>query len=267
MTNTLASIANTANDAVNKQKNEVEQISSAISQMSSSIQHVAESIQTAAKNVEEIKAESGEASTISTQVNKQLNELINEITNANQVVMELEAHSHQIGSVLDVIRGIAEQTNLLALNAAIEAARAGESGRGFAVVADEVRALASKTQESTTEIQKSIESLQQGSKSAVKAITAANHVAKESIDAFSRSDSHLEGVSTSVTQLFDLSTEVASMAEEQTHVAEEINRNIVNISEASDQTASSVNNAAQSSIEIDNVVSELKEKVSQFKVD
>lgn len=267
MTSTLASIAQTANDAVNNQRSEVEQISSAISQMSSSIQHVAESIQTAAKNVAEIKAESGEASAISTQVNRQLKQLIDEITNANQVVIELETYSNQIGSVLDVIRGIAEQTNLLALNAAIEAARAGESGRGFAVVADEVRALASKTQESTTEIQKSIESLQDGSKSAVKAITTANKVAKESIDAFSSSDSHLEGVSTSVTQLFDLSTEVASMADEQTHVAEEINRNIVNISEASDQTASSVNNAAQSSMEIDKVVSELKEKVSQFKVD
>ncbi|WP_250655331.1 methyl-accepting chemotaxis protein [Alkalimarinus coralli] len=267
MTGTLANTANTANSAVNRQQNEIEQISSAISQMSSSIQHVAESIQTAAKNVEDIQSESSEASSISTQVNAQLNQLIRDITNANQVVMELETHSNQIGSVLDVIRGIAEQTNLLALNAAIEAARAGESGRGFAVVADEVRALASKTQQSTTEIQQSIEGLQEGSKSAVNAINTANRVAKESIDSFSNSDAHLESVSTSVTQLFDLSTEVASMAEEQTHVAEEINRNIVNINEATEQTASSVNRAAASSTEIDDVVKLLKDKVSQFKVE
>ena len=102
---------------------------------------------------------------------------------------------------------------------------------------------------------------------AVKTISSASQVAKDSIDAFSDSDSHLEEVSTSVTQLFDLSTEVASMAEEQTHVAEEINRNIVNISEAADETASSVSNASKSSVDIDRVVGELKDKVSQFKVD
>ncbi len=266
MTGTLSNNAHSANDAVNKQRLEVESISSAIAQMSSSIQHVAERIQTAVHNVDKIKTESGEASAVSTRVREQLNQLVQEITNASQVVTELESYSDQIGSVLDVIRGIAEQTNLLALNAAIEAARAGESGRGFAVVADEVRALASKTQESTTEIQKNIESLQLGSTSAVKAIHSASQVAQTSIATFSTSDTHLDGVATSVKQLFDLSTDIAAMAEEQTHVAEEINRNIANISDAAEETAASVNQATKSSIKIDDVVKELRHKVSRFKV-
>ncbi|RMF19755.1 MAG: methyl-accepting chemotaxis protein, partial [Gammaproteobacteria bacterium] len=197
----LNQLAERANESVRTQKAEIEQISSAISEMSSTAHHVAESIQTAANGIESIRDETLQTAKVAEKVRNRLQALVDNAQQTQQVVTELDSHTHDIGSVLDVIRSIAEQTNLLALNAAIEAARAGESGRGFAVVADEVRALASKTQQSTEEIQSLIERLQAGSQNAVQQAESAVTNASESQSAFAESDAHIEAVNTAVDTL------------------------------------------------------------------
>ncbi|AZZ95097.1 HAMP domain-containing protein [Hahella sp. KA22] len=255
-----------ADEAVAHQKQEIEQISSAISEMSSSIHHVAEHVQLVANDVDHIKSETKKSGSISHNLRNMLHSLQTEMSNAEEVVNQLDSHSKEIGSVLLVIRTIAEQTNLLALNAAIEAARAGDSGRGFAVVADEVRTLANKTQQSTTEIQNRIDSLQTGSQSAVRSISAASERAKRSSEAFTESDSSLENINQLVIGLYDRTTEIASMAEEQSGVAEEINRNIVNIADASERTQQSAAESAQAGASIQQSVSDLRRQVSEFVV-
>lgn len=266
MTGQLANTATQANQAVGLQRRELEQVASAVSQMTSSIGHVAESIQHAANDVQLIRDDTGRTAKVSANVRQHLTALVDRMDQTTRIVTDLGQHCAEIGSIVGVIRGIAEQTNLLALNAAIEAARAGESGRGFAVVADEVRALASKTQQSTEEINNSIQNLQQGSQSAIGSINEANQMVQGSIDRFTESDQHLENVNQAVMKLFDMTSEIASMAEQQTHVAHEIDRNVVTIGDAAEQTSASVNHAAESSRDIDEVVRELKHKVSRFRV-
>lgn len=262
----LSMMTQRAHGAVESQTKEVDMVSSAVSEMTSSIQQVAQSIHHAAEQVDRIKLNSNNTSDISHDVREQLDSLMDKIARASEVVARLDTHSGQIGSILDVIQGIAEQTNLLALNAAIEAARAGESGRGFAVVADEVRALASKTQQSTEEIKKSIDSLQTGSKDAVNAIHTASNIATQSKQTFEKTDDLLDSVNSAVNQLSDMTTEISSMAAQQTKVSDEIHRNITNIHLAAEDTAEQMLKASNSSKDIDSTVNELQKKVSRFKV-
>lgn len=262
----LSKMTQRAHSAVDSQTKDVDMVSSAVSEMTSSIQQVAQSIHSAAEQVDRIKLNSNNTSDISHDVREQLDSLMDKIASASDVVARLDTHSGQIGSILDVIQGIAEQTNLLALNAAIEAARAGESGRGFAVVADEVRALASKTQQSTEEIKMSIDSLQSGSKDAVNAIHTASDIATRSKQSFEKTDDLLDSVNSAVNQLSDMTTEISSMAVQQTKVSDEIHRNITNIHLAAEDTAEQMLKASNSSKDIDNTVNELQKKVSRFKV-
>jgi methyl-accepting chemotaxis protein len=164
--------------------------------------------------------------------------LAEQIENTANVIHQLEEDSENIGKVLDVIKGIAEQTNLLALNAAIEAARAGEQGRGFAVVADEVRTLAGRTQESTAEINQVIEKLQLGSQKAVDVMNKSREDAQSVVEQATQAGTSLSVISTAVERINDMSSQIASAAEQQNSTAEEINRNITNISELGQETTS-----------------------------
>ncbi len=266
MTIHLADVASNANRAVDSQRHELDLVSSAVSEMSSTAAHVTDSIQSASTQVEKIRGETTRTSEVAGIAKDKLAQLSDRISHSSTVVNALAEQSKEIGSVLDVIQGIAEQTNLLALNAAIEAARAGESGRGFAVVADEVRALASKTQQSTEEINRVIELLQQGSHQAVQAITQASTLNTESMEAFDKTDSYLANVNMAVDSLFHMTTEIASMSFDQTKASNEIEQNTVNIHEAAEHTAQQVNEAAAASREIRTTISELQQKVSRFKV-
>ena len=195
-----------------------------------------------------------------------IEQLASEVDEASRVINKLHQDSASIGGILDVIRGIAEQTNLLALNAAIEAARAGEQGRGFAVVADEVRSLASKTQESTQEIQSMIESLQAGAEEAVNAMSKGKHQAVSCVEQSDLANEALNSITLAVSQAHDVSEEISNAANEQQQVAQEISERLESIVAIAEQTAEGANQTSISSAEVAKLAEELRQSVEQFKV-
>lgn len=189
-----------------------------------------------------------------------------QVEQATGVIVNLKLETENIGSVLDVIRGIAEQTNLLALNAAIETARAGEQGRGFAVVADEVRGLAQRIQELIQEIEQMIERLQKKAGTAVAHMETSRHQGRESVEKAMTAATVLIGIKESAVEISNTITQVASTAEEQSVVAEEINRNIVSIRDLSENSASRANQTAISSEQLSGLARKLKESVERFRL-
>ncbi len=173
-----------------------------------------------------------------------INALSARIDQAVEEVQGLESATANIETILEVINDIADQTNLLALNAAIEAARAGESGRGFAVVADEVRTLASRTQQSTTEIRTMIEQLQSGAKSVSDAMTESKHTAVSAVDNSQAANIALERIGSAIMRITEMNTQIAAAAEQQSLVAEEINTNTVKIKDLSTQVAETTENSS-----------------------
>lgn len=251
---------------VRVQQSETDQVATAINEMTATVEEVARHAAEAARIVRETDHEADSGDQLAQQTVATIEALAQEIEQAGQVVSRLSEDSREIGAVLEVIRGVAEQTNLLALNAAIEAARAGEQGRGFAVVADEVRTLASRTQASTEDIRDKIERVQSGSLGVVEVIGRSEERALESVEQARRASDSFKSIGRSITSVNDMNTQIASAAEEQSAVAEEINRNIHNITETVGQTATGSEHLAQASEDLARLAAEIQEQISYFRI-
>lgn len=262
----VSSVAEKTHGAVIEQRSETDMVASAMNEMSATVQEVARHATQTASASSGADEESKAGVKVATEALDGIEVLIRDIENAAQVIKRVEDDSASIGMVLGVINGIAEQTNLLALNAAIEAARAGEQGRGFAVVADEVRTLASRTQKSTEEIQQTIEQLQNGVRNAVKAMEGAQIRAHAGSECVAKAAQSLTVIAGEVGTINDMNTQIATAAEEQSAVAEEINRNITTISTIADTTSTDAQQTAQISDELVRLATELNRLVSQFKL-
>jgi len=252
--------------AIEEQRNQVEQAASATTEMSSTAQSVLASANDALGEIKHADDEAERVKQISARNRQTIEQLAHEVDSAAQVINQLQQDSASIGGILDVIRGIAEQTNLLALNAAIEAARAGEQGRGFAVVADEVRTLASRTQESTSEIQTMIEALQTGAGKAVTVMDTGKSKASDCVNQSEEADKALETITHAVHEAFDRSSQIATAAGEQSVVAHEISENLESIVAIAEQTTAGSQQTATSSSEVARLSEELQQSVQEFKL-
>jgi len=262
----MSAVSAESNDNVTRQQAETTQVATAMNEMTTTVQEVARNATQASSAAHNASNEADGGRRVVDETIASIKALADEVETAAKTIQKLENDSETIGSVLDVIRGISEQTNLLALNAAIEAARAGEQGRGFAVVADEVRTLASRTQESTLEIQTMIERLQSGAAQAVEVMEQGRNQAKVSVENATRAGESLHAITESVTTISAMNTQIASTAEEQSAVAVEIDRNVANISQLGDQTSGGARQTASSSQEMAGLAVQLQSLVGQFKV-
>ena len=232
---TAAAVAQTSR-AVQQQQNETDQVATAMNEMAATVQEVARNAGQAAGVAAAADEQAARGAEIVTGAGGRMQSLVLEVERTATVVGTLESDSEQIGSIVNMIREITDQTNLLALNAAIEAARAGEHGRGFAVVADEVRTLAGRTRKSTADIQAMVERLQSGSRDAVKVMEAGRTQAREAMDQVQQAVTAFGTITGAIREITDINAQIASAAEEQSAVAEEINRNINNISAMAAET-------------------------------
>lgn len=261
----LSQVAEQSNSKITEQQMQTDQLATAINEMAAAVQEVAHNTQQAATAADKANQETGNGRSIVNGNIDAMDNLASEIQKASAVIHQLQSESNEIGGVLDVIKGIAEQTNLLALNAAIEAARAGEQGRGFAVVADEVRTLASRTQESTQEIQNMIERLQSRAQEAVKVMNENQAQSQAGVENASRVNDSLQNISTAIEEISDLNTQIASAADEQSHVAEEVNRNIQQISQCTDAAVGGSEQVAQASEDLTRLATQLRNLAGRFK--
>ncbi|MGR6834433.1 methyl-accepting chemotaxis protein [Aliivibrio wodanis] len=248
------------------QQQESEIVAAAVHEMQVTSSTVNESANEAAQASLGATTEAETTEIILQQTVSSIQSLADEITQAGTVIHTLDSDVSNIASILDVIKGIAEQTNLLALNAAIEAARAGEQGRGFAVVADEVRALASKTQDSTGEIQKMIERLQAGAKEAVTAMESSTQSGAETIELANQASKSLQQITSAIVVMNDMNTHIATAANEQNHVSGDVNANVQRIADNSTQMVVMVSSSENACIALSEQCERLDDLVSQFKV-
>jgi len=258
--NILSSLNNKISSGVENQKQETEQVATAMTEMAASINQVARHASEAKDSASNADSEVGQGKEVVKTTINYINVLDDEVYNAGTLIDLVNEYSNNIGDVLEVIKDIAEQTNLLALNAAIEAARAGEQGRGFAVVADEVRSLASRTQQSTEEINKTIEQLQKSAKEAVDSVKVGSVKAKQLVEQAQNTENSLNTISKAVSSMNRINTEIAMAMEEQSMVAQEINKSIVNIN----QVIESIHSESGETTEVGNEVKDLAAKMQKY---
>ena len=252
--------------AMDRQRHETDQVATAINEMSAAAHEVAQSAQGAAEAAKKTDHEGQAAKQVVDGSIARIHTLVQDIRDSGLSLDALQKDVSSIVSVLGVIRSIAEQTNLLALNAAIEAARAGEAGRGFAVVADEVRALASRTQQSTQEIQGMIDRLQKGTQDAVTAMRRSSDAGDVTSEQANRAGSSLDAISQLIGTINSMNAQIASAAEEQTAVAEEINRSVHKIAGAVDSVADEAQLGAQTARNLAGLGQRLGALVGQFRI-
>jgi methyl-accepting chemotaxis protein len=262
----LSAVTEQTSTGVNNQKSETDQVATAMNQMTSTVMEVARNAEEASEAARQADLQAREGDRVVADAIGQIERLAVEVHNSTRAMGELKQESDKIGGVLDVIKSVAQQTNLLALNAAIEAARAGEAGRGFAVVADEVRGLAKRTQESTEEIEVLIAALQNGTQQVVSTLDASRNLTDSSVELSRRAGSSLESITRTVSTIQSMNQQIATAGEEQTVVAEQINRSVLNVRDISEQTAAASDQTAASSAELARLGAQLQELVGRFRV-
>jgi len=262
----LSAVTEQTNLEVSSQKEETEQVATAMNQMTATVHDVARNAEEAAQAAQTAdgKVESGQRVVRQSMV--RIEQLAESATSASSSIESLSAEIQNIGTVLGVIKSVAEQTNLLALNAAIEAARAGEQGRGFAVVADEVRALAKRTQQSTEEIERLVSALRSAAQASVQQIQSSGELVKLAVSDALQTESALGSIAAAVSLIQQMNQQIAAAAEEQSSVAEEINRSVTSIRASADQSSLAMQGNAASSIELAQLGVELKGMVGHFRL-
>lgn len=261
-----SAVSETTNINIAKQKNETAQVATAINQMTATVEEVAANAEKASNAARKGETDSEAGRNVVEQIMTSINALASEINDSSGVITKVKTDSENIGLILDVIKNIAEQTNLLALNAAIEAARAGDQGRGFAVVADEVRTLAQRTQQSTQEIESLISTLQAGSDNAVQSMEQNQSSITQLVAKGTEATGSLLAITQSVRAITEMNLSITTAAEEQSHVVNDINRNIHTIQHVSESTAEGSEQVSKASQEIAKLSEKLTAMVRQFNV-
>ena len=262
----MTSVTEQTRSAIDRQQVDIDQIATAMNEMSATSGEVAQNASLTSGSARDANEEAKVGRSVVQASINGIRDLAKDVNEAAEVIRHLEEQGEQIGSILDVIRGIADQTNLLALNAAIEAARAGEQGRGFAVVADEVRNLASRTQQSTQEIQSMIEKLQQGTSSAVAVMEQGREKTDQSVEHIVQAGERLATITSAVESINDMNLQIATAADEQSKVAEEMSHSITGISHVSEDTAQGAQHTADASHQLAELSMQLQNLVGRFKV-
>ncbi|EIK95597.1 chemotaxis sensory transducer [Pseudomonas sp. M47T1] len=262
----LSAVTEQTNLEVSSQQQETEQVATAMNQMTATVHDVARNAEQAALAAQsaDTKVDSGQQ--VVRQSMQRIEQLAGAADSASQSIVRLSDEIQNINSVVAVIKSVAEQTNLLALNAAIEAARAGEQGRGFAVVADEVRALAKRTQQSTAEIERLVSTLRASAEASVAQIQNSGELVKLAVTDALQTESALGSIASAVSQIQQMNQQIAAAAEQQSSVAEEINRSVTSIRASADQSAVAMRGNAASSIELAQLGTELRGMVGHFRL-
>ncbi|UVM73075.1 methyl-accepting chemotaxis protein [Pseudomonas alvandae] len=260
----LNSVTDESARGLTQQNNEIEQAATAVNEMTSAVEEVARNAVSTSEASRNATTSAGDGRDLVQETVGAIERMSADVQSTATLIGNLADESRDIGKVLDVIRGLADQTNLLALNAAIEAARAGEAGRGFAVVADEVRALAHRTQQSTSEIERMIGSIQSGTEQAVDSMRNSTERAESTLNIARGAGMSLDTINSAIVEINERNLVIASAAEEQAQVAREVDRNLVNIRDLSVQSATGANQTSAASAELSRLAVDLNSMVGRF---